>query len=173
MPQCISDKQLSGHPRYTASLYKYEGDQVKYWLNTVSKEHVNTGIAGGFTQADHGKSTRLKRLAKGDGLVFYSPRTLILGGDKVQAFTAIAHVVGDDVYQVKVTRDFHPWRKSIAFESHVEAPIRPLIDELLFIQDKKRWGFPFRRGLFEIPEQDFSTIARAMAVYGSFFKSAP
>ena len=43
-----------------------------------------------------------------------------------------------------------------------QAPIKPLIEELGFIEDKQQWGFPFRRGLFEISGEDFHHIALAM-----------
>jgi hypothetical protein len=43
-----------------------------------------------------------------------------------------------------------------------QSPIQPLLDELTFITDKKRWGYPFRRGLFPISAEDFGRIARAM-----------
>ena len=42
---------------------------MRYWVNTVSRDHVQRGVAGGFTQADHGKDTRLKRMSKGDRIV--------------------------------------------------------------------------------------------------------
>jgi hypothetical protein len=46
----------------------------------------------------------------------------------------------------------------------VEAPIAPLIGSLDFIPDKKRWGFPFRRGILTIGAADFARIAAAMQV---------
>jgi hypothetical protein len=58
--------------------------------------------------------------------------------------------------------DFHPWRRLVEPIPSTEAPIAPLIEELTFIRDKRRWGFVFRRGMFEIGEDDFSRIARAM-----------
>ncbi len=36
----------------------------------------------------------------------------------------------------------------------------PLIESLDFIRNKKSWRFVFRRGLFEIGEDDFQKIAR-------------
>ena len=30
---------------------------MSYWINTVSRDHVQRGVAGGFTQANHGKPT--------------------------------------------------------------------------------------------------------------------
>lgn len=135
---------------------------MRYWINTISREHVQRGVSGGFTQADHGKNTRLKHLAKSDRIVFYSPRTEFRGGEPLQAFTAIGEITDDEPYQVVVSDDFHPWRRRIRFSACNEAPIQPLIDELGFITNKKQWGFPFRRGLFEIGEADFRVIAQAM-----------
>ena len=123
---------------------------MRYWINTVSRDHVQAGVGGGFTQADHGKQTRLKRLEKGDRIVFYSPRT-----DK--KFTAIGEVVDDSPYEAETG-----WRRKVKFQEARDAPIQPLIEQLEFIRDKKSWGFPFRRGFFEIGEADFHTIARAM-----------
>jgi hypothetical protein len=134
----------------------------RYWINTISREHVQRGLAGGFTQADHGKSTRLKNLSKGDLLVFYSPRTHFQGGEPLQSFTAIGRITDETPYQVEMSPDFHPWRRRVDFLASEEAPIQPLIQDLGFIQDKSRWGFPFRRGLFEVQRDDFEGIARAM-----------
>lgn len=135
-----------------------------FWVNTVSREHVLLGVEGGFTQADHGRSTRLKQLAVGDGLVFYSPRTAMRSGDALQEFTAIGRITGSEPYQVEVAPDFHPWRLAVEFTDARPAPIRPLIESLEFLPDKVRWGFPFRRGLFGIEEADFRLIAEAMGV---------
>jgi hypothetical protein len=44
-----------------------------------------------------------------------------------------------------------------------EAPIRPLINDLDFIEDKTRWGYRFRFGVFEISEHDLSVIRAAMS----------
>jgi hypothetical protein len=135
---------------------------MRYWVNTVSNDHVQAGIAGGFTQADHGRAGTLRRLSTGDLIAFYSPRTRLGGGEPLQRFTALARVLDAAPYRVQMTPTFHPWRRRVEFLPCVEAPIRPLIGELGFIRDKRRWGFPFRRGLFEIGESDFRLIARVM-----------
>ncbi|NNF64014.1 MAG: EVE domain-containing protein [Acidimicrobiia bacterium] len=137
---------------------------VRYWINTISKAHVDIGVAGGFTQADHGKSTRLKRLSRGDVIIFYSPRTELRAGKPLQSFTALGWVADDEPYQVEMRPDFHPWRRDVTFAKCKEAPIRPLIEDLTFITDKQRWGFPFRRGLFEVSSDDAERIAEAMSV---------
>lgn len=111
-----------------------------------------------------GKSTRLKRLNRGDLLVFYSPKTKFRDGEPLQAFTALGEITDDAPYQVEMTPDFHPWRRKMTFLGAEEAPVRPLIKGLSFITDEKKWGFPFRRGLFEVEKEDFEEIAEAMEV---------
>lgn len=134
----------------------------RYWINTVSRSHVERGVAGGFTQANHGRSTNLKRLARGDMIVFYSPRTEYPAGATLQHFTAIGCVIDDEPYQVEMTPAFHPWRRRVDFIECREVPIRDLIDSLEFIVNKRSWGVVFRRGLFEIGPADFHRISKAM-----------
>ena len=135
---------------------------MSYWINTVSRSHVARGVAGGFTQANHGKPHMLRRMARDDWIVFYSPRTDYPEGARLQAFTAIGQVSDDEPYQVEMSPDFHPWRRNVRFLSCSETPIQPLLDNLEFIEDKKRWGYRFRFGVFEIHEHDFDVIRSAM-----------
>lgn len=135
-----------------------------YWINTVSREHVLTGVEGGFTQADHGKATTLKKLSKDDLIVFYSPRTHFRGGEPLQKFTAVGRITDTEPYQVEMSPTFHPWRRHVDFLPSDQASIRQLIEKLEFIGDKQRWGYPFRRGLFQVERADFELIAEAMNV---------
>ena len=135
---------------------------MAYWINTVSRDHVQIGMAGGFTQANHGKATNLKRLTKGDLIAFYSSRTSLQHGQPLQCFTALVRVTDDVPYQAEMTPDFHPWRRRVEVLPAQETPIHPLIAQLSFIHDKKRWGYPFRMGLFAIPAADFALIVEAM-----------
>jgi hypothetical protein len=130
----------------------------------VSREHVLAGVEGGFTQADHGKATTLKKFSKGDLIVFYSPRTHFRGGEPLQKFTAIGRITDTELYQVEMSPTFHPWRRHVGFLPSDQASIRPLINKLEFIEDKRRWGYPFRHGLFQVERADFERIAKAMSV---------
>src|SRR3954468_1627329 len=105
---------------------------MRYWINTVSLDHVQKGIAGGFMQADHGADTRLKRLSKGDQVIFYSPRTEFQAGTPLQQFTAIAEVIDDAPYQVDVHPEWKPWRRRVNFLPVTETAVQPLIEELGF-----------------------------------------
>jgi hypothetical protein len=135
---------------------------MTYWINTVSRGHVQRGVAGGFTQANHGKPQMLRRMARGDWIVFYSPKTALDGGEPLQAFTAIGQVVDDEPYQFEMAPDFEPWRRNVDFLSCKEVPIRPLLDDLHFVEDKKRWGYKFRFGVFRIDDHDLDLIRRTM-----------
>ncbi|MEJ0073782.1 MAG: EVE domain-containing protein [Candidatus Saccharibacteria bacterium] len=134
---------------------------MKYWINAISRDHVQRGVASGFTQANHGKNNGLKRLRAGDWIVFYSPKTAYAGGEPLQAFTAIGQVADDASYQGEMG-NFVAWRRNVDFKPCREAPIKPLIGDLSFITDKTHWGYKFRFGLFEIPEPDFDLIQRAI-----------
>ncbi len=135
---------------------------MTYWINTISREHVLLGMAGGYTQANHGRPTTLRRLSRGDLIAFYSPRTSYPDGEPLQRFTALAQVVDDEPYQVQMLPDFHPWRRRVEPIPADEVAIGPLIDSLDFIANKRSWGLVFRRGLFEIGEDDLRRIGAAM-----------
>ena len=134
----------------------------RYWVNTVSVDHVEGAKLGGFTQADHGADTRLRRLRHGDGIAFYSPRTATRTGRTLQQFTALGFVADDEPHRVDVREGFRPWRRRVDFEEVAAVPVKPLLPMLGFIDDEERWGVPFRRGLFEVPSGDFGCIAGAM-----------
>ncbi len=135
---------------------------TRYWIGVVSLSHVERGVAGGFAQLGHGKAAPLRRMSKGEWLVYYSPKTDFENGEPLQQFTAIGQVTGDSVYEHRMSPDFVPSRLDVRFVKSKPAPIAPLIPRLSFIKDPKRWGFPFRRGQIEMTEDDFHLIASAM-----------
>ena len=135
---------------------------MKYWVNVVSKDHVQRGVAGGFTQANHGKPYALQKMQKGDWIVFYSPKTQFIDGEPLQAFTALCEVIDTEPYQVEMTADFHPWRRAVQFEKTKDVPIKPLIPLLEFIENKVQWGYKFRFGAIEIGKADFTLIRKNM-----------
>jgi len=134
----------------------------KYWINVISKEHVLLGIKQGITQSGHGKETPLKKMKKGDWIIFYSPKVSFEGNEKLQAFTAIGQLPDDTIYQFEISTNIKPFRRKVEFEKSKDVSILPLIDKLEFIKDTKRWGYMFRFGLFDISEKDFHTISNLM-----------
>lgn len=141
---------------------------TKYWINVVSRDHEQRGVEGGFTQANHGKPWALRKMQKGDWIIFYSPKTAFVDGEPLQAFTAIGQIIDNEPYQAEMSPDFHPWRRDVDFKQAREAPIRPLINELDFIENKQSWGYKFRFGVIEIGEKDFGRISRELGIEARF-----
>jgi hypothetical protein len=134
----------------------------RYWIGVVSKSHVSVGVQGGFAQLCHGKSAPLRRMMPGDWLIYYSPRTDYNLGEPLQAFTAIGQVIDNLVYEYPMTDSFVPYRRNIKYTSCIDTSIHALLEQLTFTKGIKNWGYPFRTGHFEINQEDFMTIAKAM-----------
>ena len=134
----------------------------RFWIGIASKEHVKMGVAGGFGQLCHGKAQPLKRMAVGDGLIYYSSKEKFGADALCQQFTAIGEVVGNEVYQFEMFPGFIPYRRDVHFYDAKDVFIRPLIENLSFIKDKTHWGYAFRFGHLEIPRADFELIAAQM-----------
>ncbi|KFF02952.1 EVE domain-containing protein [Flavobacterium reichenbachii] len=136
--------------------------EIKYWVISASKDHVKNGTAQGIAQACHGKSAPLKRMKKGDFILYYSGKQTLGKPDKCQEFTAIGKVLDDEIYQFQVSEDFCPSRRNIDFFESKDLSILPLIEDLDFIPNKKSWGYPFRFGFFEINYHDYNLISSQM-----------
>ena len=137
---------------------------MKYWIGVASRDHVKNGIKGGFCQLGHGKSAPIKRLSPGDWIIYYSPRTQLDGGEPVQGFTGIGRIADREPYASDMGNGFVPTRRDVTWSKSNDAPIRPLIESLEFIQNKKNWAYVFRFGLVNIPASDFAKIVAAMGV---------
>jgi len=138
---------------------------TSYWIGVASKEHVQRGVLGGFAQVCHGKAGPLHRMKEGDWIVYYSPTIQFGQKEPCKSFTAIGKINTGNPYPFRMSKDFVPWRLDVSFLPSEETPIQILLDDLSFITNKQKWGFPFRKGCFEIPQTDFQIIARAMEVF--------
>jgi hypothetical protein len=132
------------------------------WIAVASAEHVALGRAGGFMQVCHGKAAPLRRIAAGDGVVYYSPTRAFGGKDKLQAFTAIGIVKEGEPYCTDMGGGFRPFRRDVEWRESIEAPVRPMLSNLAFAARSPNWGYRLRLGLFEIPVRDFTTVTVAM-----------
>lgn len=136
--------------------------QARYWIGVVSESHVRRGVKGSFAQLCHGKAAPLRRMRRGDWLIYYSPRTDYKDGEPLQAFTAIGEVADDLVYEFPMSETFVPFRRNIRYTRCKETKIGALLDRLSFTSGNRNWGYLFRTGHFEIGREDFLTIAGAM-----------
>ena len=125
---------------------------------------MRSGRAQGFMQVCHGKVAPLWRLKSNDWVVYYSPRVMFGGKDKLQSFTAIGQIKEKEPYQVDMGNGICPsWRDVRWFESE-EAAIIPLLNQLDFTKNKRNWGYQFHFGLLEISEHDMQQISMAMRI---------
>jgi len=134
----------------------------RYWLAVASAKHVRIGRAGGFMQVNHGKAAPLRRIAPGDGVVYYSPSTIQGEKDGLQSFTAIGRVRNGEPYQGEMGGGFQPFRRDVDWIEAQEAPVAPLLDKLDLTAGKSNWGYQLRFGLIELSEADFGRIGQAM-----------
>jgi EVE domain len=135
---------------------------TKHWIAVASAEHVRRGRQAGFMQVNHGKAAPLRRVKPGDGIVYYSPSTMLGEKDGLQSFTAIGTVREGDPYQGEMGGGFMPFRRDVDWAKAKEALIKPLLEQLDFTKGKSNWGYQLRFGLFEIDEHDFRLIVEAM-----------
>lgn len=137
----------------------------KNWIAVACAAHARRGCAEpgqGYMQVCHGKSAPLRRVAPGDRVVYYSPTVTMGGADKLQAFVSIGLVNPGEVYPCDMGGGFVPFRRDVAYVPAREAPIAPLLDSLEFVEDRSRWGYKFRFGLFAVSDADMLRIAQAM-----------
>ena len=103
-------------------------------------------------------------MAPADWIIYYSPVEIFGSKQPCRKFTALGQITSEAPYQVCMTPSFVPWRHDVTFKETKSIAIEPLIDTLSFIKNKQQWGFPFRRGCFEISAADFGIIAEAMGI---------
>jgi hypothetical protein len=135
---------------------------TQHWIAVASAEHVRRGRKEGFMQVNHGKAAPLKRVKPGDGIVYYSPSTILGEADHLQSFTAIGTVRDGEPYQGQMGGGFTPYRRDVAWRDAAEVSIRPLLGALDFTSGGANWGYKLRFGLFEISAHDFALIESAM-----------
>ena len=135
----------------------------KNWIAVASAEHARRGREGGFMQVCHGKAAPLRRMGAGDRVAYYAP-TLTMGTkEPFQSFVSIGVVQATEPYPFDMGGGFVPHRRDVAYADAHEAAILPLLDHFEFVENRQRWGYTFRFGLFDISDHDMRLIARWMA----------
>lgn len=134
---------------------------VRYWLGVVSKEHVMLGVKGGFGQVCHGQAGPLKRMKKGDYLLYYSPKYKMKDSNAYQAFTAAGKISDNQVYSVEMAPNFIPYRRNITFYH----PVRDCpIEFARQSPEWKKYASQLRFGHFEISKDFFNLIFQYMKI---------
>lgn len=133
---------------------------MKYWIGVVAADHAKVAVREGVCAFSHGKRGPVEKLGVGDRFVYYSPKTGINEGDTVQAFTAIGEVTGETAFEKQwAGTDFTAWVREARFTPIDPIPVKPMLEDLSFVTNPRYWGMAFRRGQFEISEDDYLRIA--------------
>lgn len=135
---------------------------MRGWLGVVSQSHVQRGVSEGFAQLCHGKAEPLRRMRRGDWLVYYSP-SVQMGGTPLRAFTAIGTVLDEDVFPHDMGGGFVPFRRRVRYLHVNEVPLTAIKHRLLLCS-KPHWSILLRRGHLLLEPPDLLTIAQAMGV---------
>ena len=132
------------------------------WLGVVSRAHVERGVMGGFAQLCHGKEQPLRRMRRGDWLVYYSP-CIERGGEPLRAFTAIGRIEDDEVFPFDMGGGFVPFRRRVGYARATQVALDVLKNDLALCA-RPGWGMLLRRGHLPLAAGDLATIASAMGV---------
>jgi hypothetical protein len=134
----------------------------RYWLGVVSADHVARGVAQGIAQIGHGKRAGLQRMQRGDGFVYYSPRTSLDGGGPLRAFTAVGTIADDEIWQHHENEQFQPWRRRVSYDRVVRPVPVSEVTSGLDLTSAPNWGYALRRGLLPLTQRDFDLIRAAL-----------
>jgi hypothetical protein len=132
------------------------------WLGVVSQAHVMRGVKGGFAQLCHGKAQPLRRMRKGDWLVYYSP-AVEMNGEPLRAFTAVGRVEDDEVFQYDMGNGFVPFRRRVKY-ARIKPVLLETLQRRLELCGRPNWGMALRRGHLPLTPKDFATISSAMGL---------
>ena len=142
---------------------------AKNWIAVASADHARRGRderVPGFMQVGHGKLAPLKRVQPGDRVAYYSPTITMGTKDGFQSFVSLGIVQPGEPYAFDMG-GFVPFRRNVNYLKAKEASILPLLDDFEFVENRSRWGYKFRFGLFTISDHDMRLIAQAMDVEAS------
>ncbi|PCH92494.1 MAG: hypothetical protein COB84_10555 [Rhodobacteraceae bacterium] len=135
----------------------------KFWIGVVAGDHAKIAVENRVCAFSHGKQSAVDKLSVGDPFIYYAPKSGIGEGATIQAFVALGTVTSNAPYQRKWAHTgFTAWVHDAGYEDIREVPTKPMLEDLSFITNPRYWGMAFRRGLFQIEQQDFEVIAKAM-----------
>lgn len=139
---------------------------TRAFLGVAASAHVQAAVDDDVCLFGHGSRAAVEDLEPGDWIVYYSPGEAIDGASDVQAFTAIGRVAAGDIEAFdRDGQRLHRRPATYSADAH-QAPVRPLLDQLSFVEDPDNWGLAFRNSKRQITLGDVTTIAEAMGADG-------
>ncbi|QQA43428.1 EVE domain-containing protein [Pelagovum pacificum] len=136
---------------------------MAHWIGVVHRMQAMTAREAGVVAFGHGKEALVRSLSPGDTVIYYAPKS-DFEGEPVQAFVTHARVTGEKAYEKEWRPGLTRWVRDAAFDDADEVPVRPMLEDLTFVRNKRSWGMTFRGGKFSISDEDYVRIATAMGV---------
>lgn len=121
---------------------------ARTWVLVASLEHARRGVSDGFIMANHGKRAPLARMATGDHVFIYSPKTTYPQGDPLRAITIVGTVTGAGPEPSPVIEG--GFRRAARLREITPIPLVKLRDHLPVSR--------LRFGCFELPAQDAAAV---------------
>lgn len=135
---------------------------ARYWIALATRDTAHAAVRHGICLISGGRQGPLRKLAAGDGVVYYSPQEAE-NGEALECFTALGRVSDDAPRQTCWDgAPLTPWVRDCDYSAVAETPVRPLLGSLGFVAQPRHWGRTFHRGHMEIAETDFQAIASHM-----------
>jgi hypothetical protein len=144
------------------SMNEHRSEQPQYWIAVLCRDLAERARAGGYAELSQGRAGILELLHAGDGYITYSPRTADPKGEPLQAFTALGFVRDGKLYRESASDGSQAFRLAVDYVATRPAPVKPMLEELTFIRNRRYWGAAFRFGALRIGGPDFTRIATAM-----------
>ena len=121
---------------------------ARTWVLVASRDHARRGLELGFVMANHGKRAPLARMAVGDGLLVYSPRTTFPEGEPFRAIAIVGTVTGAEPEPSDVIAG--GFRRAAALREIEPLPLARVRDHLPTSK--------LRFGCFELAPEDAAAI---------------
>ncbi|SER65589.1 EVE domain-containing protein [Tranquillimonas rosea] len=134
---------------------------MAHWIGVVHRAQARMAREAGQVAFSHGRESLVRGLDVDDTVIYYAPKS-DRDGVPVQAFVAHATVTGAAPYETEFRPGLTGWVRDARFDDVREVPVKPMLDSLSFVPNKRNWGLTFRGGRFSIPPEDYARIAGAM-----------
>lgn len=131
----------------------------RYWVSQAAQEHVDIVRDKGYTQVNSGPRAPLETMNIGDWILYYSP-TIYYQQDtpSCEQFSGISCVTGKRSYP-QGGQFPDRWRRDVEFFHCIPHHPMHFIKKVSFLPDHNSWKQILSQNIFEIPRQDFVTIA--------------
>ena len=136
----------------------------QYWICNAAQEHVDIVKNRGYHQLNMGVKDPLEQMNNGDWIVYYSPTILFEKPETAcHTFSGISCLIDDHVYPQDPKNPVR-WRRNASYEYCIPHKVESFQQHVSFLQQHHNWLDALVQSIFEVPQQDFLTIAQKILI---------